>query len=56
MGALAVQTLLERLHPSGAKEISQIAVEPELIVRESTGASRRRPRKMSPPRVGRRAS
>jgi len=56
MGALAVQTLLEQLHPSGGKEISQIAVEPELIVRESTGGSRNRPRKPSPPREGQRAS
>src|SRR5580658_9920958 len=42
MGALAVQTLLEQLRPSGAKECAQIAVEPELIVRESTGPARRR--------------
>src|ERR1700753_3074499 len=42
MGALAVQTLLEQLRPSGARECAQIAVEPELIVRESTGPVRRK--------------
>src|SRR6202167_6303148 len=42
MGALAVQTLLEQLRPSGARECSQIAVEPELIIRESTGPLRTR--------------
>jgi LacI family transcriptional regulator len=42
MGALAVQTLLEQLRPSGSRECSQIAVEPELIIRESTGPSRKR--------------
>src|ERR1700728_3603975 len=45
MGALAVQTLLEQLRPSGARECSQIAVAPELIVRESTGPARQRSRK-----------
>src|ERR1700733_10598845 len=43
MGALAVQTLLEQLRPSGARECSQIAVEPELIIRESTGPARKKP-------------
>jgi DNA-binding LacI/PurR family transcriptional regulator len=44
MGALAVQTLLGQLHASGARECLQIAVEPELIIRESTGAARKAPR------------
>jgi DNA-binding LacI/PurR family transcriptional regulator len=56
MGALAVQLLLDQLHASGAKETAQIAVEPELIIRESTGASRSRVRKPSSPKAGRRAS
>ncbi len=42
MGALAVQTLLEQLRPSDNREHPQIAVAPELIVRESTGPARRR--------------
>jgi DNA-binding LacI/PurR family transcriptional regulator len=41
MGALAVQTLLAQLHALRARESLQIAVEPELIVRESTGAARK---------------
>lgn len=47
MGALAVQTLLDQLHPSRGRESMQIAVAPELIVRESTGPSRRGARKRS---------
>jgi DNA-binding LacI/PurR family transcriptional regulator len=42
MGALAVQTLLQQLRPSGNREHTQIAVAPELIVRESTGPVRRK--------------
>jgi DNA-binding LacI/PurR family transcriptional regulator len=42
MGALAVQTLLAQLNPSAARECLQIAVEPELIVRESTGRARKK--------------
>jgi LacI family transcriptional regulator len=42
MGALAVQTLLQQLRPSNGKELPQIAVAPELIVRESTGPARKR--------------
>ena len=42
MGALAVRTLLQQLRPSGNRELTQIAVEPELIVRESTGPVRRK--------------
>jgi len=43
MGELAVQILLEQLRPSAAKKTPQdIAVEPELIVRESTGPARKR--------------
>ena len=37
MGELAVELLLPQLESSGAKTPSQMAVEPELIVRESTG-------------------
>jgi DNA-binding LacI/PurR family transcriptional regulator len=47
MGALAVQTLLAQLRPSENRKFSQIAVEPELIVRESTCPSRIRPRKIA---------
>ena len=42
MGALAVKTLLQQLRPSNNREHSQIAVAPELIVRESTGPARGR--------------
>src|ERR1700748_81591 len=42
MGALAVQTLLKHLGSSNGKELPQIAVAPELIVRESTGPARRK--------------
>jgi DNA-binding LacI/PurR family transcriptional regulator len=42
MGALAVRTLLQQLRPSENRELPQIAVAPELIVRESTGPARRR--------------
>jgi LacI family transcriptional regulator len=42
MGALAVQTLLQQLRPSGNRERTHIAVAPELIVRESTGPVRRK--------------
>ncbi len=45
MGALAVQTLLDQLHPSRGRKSLEIAVEPELIVRESTGPARRAARK-----------
>jgi LacI family transcriptional regulator len=45
MGELAVQLLLQQLRPSGAKTPPQMAVEPELIVRESTGLSRQTLRK-----------
>lgn len=40
MGTLAVQILLERLRSSTAPSPPEVAVEPELIVRESTGRSR----------------
>jgi len=40
MGELAVQILLEQLRPSSAaKTPKDMAVEPELIVRESTGTA-----------------
>jgi DNA-binding LacI/PurR family transcriptional regulator len=42
MGALAVQTLLQQLRPSDNRDCEQIAVAPELIVRESTGPVRKR--------------
>ena len=42
MGALAVQTLLQQLRPSGNQDHEQIAVAPELIVRESTGPARKK--------------
>jgi LacI family transcriptional regulator len=42
MGALAVQTLLEQLRASNNREHPQIAVAPELIIRESTGPARTR--------------
>ncbi len=42
MGALAVRTLLQQLRPSGNRDCEQIAVAPELIVRESTGPARKR--------------
>src|SRR6201992_2861371 len=42
MGAMAVQTLLAQLQPAAPRECAQIAVEPELIVRESTGPVRRK--------------
>jgi len=43
MGALAVRSLLQQLRPNGIREHPQIAVAPELIVRESTGPSRKKP-------------
>jgi DNA-binding LacI/PurR family transcriptional regulator len=43
MGALAVRSLLQQLRPAGNREHPQIAVAPELIVRESTGPSRKKP-------------
>src|SRR6204780_2750041 len=46
MGELAVELLLPQLESSGAKTPSQMAVEPELIVRESTGPVRQRERKV----------
>lgn len=41
MGALAVKTLLKQLESPNGRASSQIAVEPELIVRESTGPAPR---------------
>jgi LacI family transcriptional regulator len=40
MGQLAVELLLQQLRPSDTKAPLQVAVEPELIVRESTCPSR----------------
>jgi DNA-binding LacI/PurR family transcriptional regulator len=45
MGALAVRSLLQQLRPTGNREHPQIAVAPELIVRESTGPVRGKPTK-----------
>jgi DNA-binding LacI/PurR family transcriptional regulator len=42
MGELAVELLLQQLRPSDTKIGPQVAVEPELVVRESTGPSRLR--------------
>ncbi|HXP11302.1 MAG TPA: LacI family DNA-binding transcriptional regulator, partial [Acidobacteriaceae bacterium] len=42
MGALAVRSLLQQLRPAGNREHPQIAVAPELIVRESTGPAGRK--------------
>ena len=49
MGELAVELLLPQLESSGTKAPSQMAVEPELIVRESTGPVRQRARKAGSP-------
>lgn len=43
MGELAVELLLKKLKPSETKTPPQIAVEPELIVRESTSSARESP-------------
>jgi DNA-binding LacI/PurR family transcriptional regulator len=40
MGQLAVELLLQQLRPSDTKAPLQVAVEPELIVRESTCPAR----------------
>ena len=45
MGALAVRTLLQQLGGTNGNGLPQIAVEPELIIRESTGPSRKTPRR-----------
>ena len=42
MGALAVQTLLKQLGSANGTDLPQIAVAPELIVRESTGPARKK--------------
>jgi DNA-binding LacI/PurR family transcriptional regulator len=42
MGALAVDILLQQLGPSETKGPPVVAVEPELIVRESTGPLRQK--------------
>jgi LacI family transcriptional regulator len=42
MGELAVQLLLQQLRSAETQAPPQVAVEPELIVRESTGPSRQR--------------
>jgi LacI family transcriptional regulator len=54
MGELAVQILLEQLRPSSVvKTPKDMAVEPELIVRESTGPARKRLGKKSSTRAAR---
>ena len=45
MGALAVRTLLQQLGGINGNGLPQIAVEPELIIRESTGPSKKTPRR-----------
>jgi DNA-binding LacI/PurR family transcriptional regulator len=45
MGALAVRTLLQQLGGRNGNGLPQIAVEPELIIRESTGPSKKTPRR-----------
>jgi DNA-binding LacI/PurR family transcriptional regulator len=42
MGELAVKLLLQQLRPSEAKVPAQVAVEPELIIRESTSPARQK--------------
>src|ERR1700684_4514578 len=51
MGALAVQTLLQQLGPSNGRDFPQIAVAPELIVRESTGPARKKQVGQNPTRT-----
>jgi LacI family transcriptional regulator len=53
MGELAVQLLLQQLRPSDAKALPQVAVAPELIVRESTGPARQKSRQTNAPRSAR---
>ncbi len=53
MGELAVQILLERLRSPAATAPPEIAVEPELIIRESTGPSRKRIGKAGPVKAAR---
>ena len=45
MGELAVQLLLQQLRPSETKPPPQVAVEPELVIRESTCPARQSLRK-----------
>jgi DNA-binding LacI/PurR family transcriptional regulator len=54
MGELAVQLLLQQLQPSDAKALPQVAVAPELIVRESTGPARQKSRQAKATRSARR--
>ena len=53
MGELAVQLLLEKLRPSDQKSPAQIAVQPELIIRESTSLARQKLRKAVAAHAGR---
>ncbi len=53
MGELAAELLLQQLRPSDTKIAPQVAVELELVVRESTGPSRLRPRKAGSTRATR---
>src|ERR1700759_1817933 len=54
MGELAVDLLLQQFRPSDAKALPQVAVAPELIVRESTGPSRQKSTQPKTPRSSRR--
>jgi LacI family transcriptional regulator len=56
MGELAVELLLQQLRPSGTKIAPRVAVEPELVVRESTGPSRLRIRKAGSTRAASKVS
>jgi LacI family transcriptional regulator len=53
MGELAVQILLGRLRSDAATAPPEMAVEPELIIRESTGPARKRTGKGSSTRLTR---
>src|SRR5271168_911261 len=53
MGELAVQLLLQQLRPSDAKTAPQVAVEPELIIRESSCPARQSLRKAASTRSAR---
>jgi DNA-binding LacI/PurR family transcriptional regulator len=50
MGALAADLLLQQLGPSDSKSPAEVAVEPELIVRESTGPLRQKTAQTAGPR------
>src|SRR5271156_2595927 len=53
MGGLAVEILLQQLRPSETKPPPQVAVDPELIIRESSCPARQKSRQASAPRSAR---